>query len=187
MQSSDHSQKFPQATCEYCGWKYFPTANHPIHLCYASLASANQALETWKMECERLRKLVVPPVEILTPVAPQKGEKNMTWNPTAKARSLAYSLLVDIAAEAYLDHPGKVDLLTQGVLAWMVHDACSKERPGKKARKEMKKLRECLESVRRKLMTWTADDVDVTRPELDSLIELIEHETAETTEGDVNP
>jgi hypothetical protein len=33
-----------------------PDQNHPEHLCWENLASANQAAATWKMECETLRE-----------------------------------------------------------------------------------------------------------------------------------
>jgi hypothetical protein len=40
--------------CIYCALMFVPNKNHPGHLCWAHLASANQAVETWKMEVEKL-------------------------------------------------------------------------------------------------------------------------------------
>lgn len=43
------------ARCAYCGLTFTPDRNHTEHLCWENLASAKQAVETWKMECENLR------------------------------------------------------------------------------------------------------------------------------------
>lgn len=44
--------------CVYCGKAFEPDQNHAEHLCWDNLASANQAVVTWKMRVEELENAI---------------------------------------------------------------------------------------------------------------------------------
>lgn len=98
----------------------------------------------------------------------------MKWKTTRDAATLAYSLLVDIACEADLNHPGAHPLQVQGFLAWATHDACCKELSLEASREKLQDLFETLLSVRGKLLDMTEGSDPKDEAHFESIFQIID-------------